>query len=61
NGDIVVTGATAGSKVSIYNLQGHLLKTQTVTAGTEILETAGFPRGVYIVAVDDLRRKVVKN
>ncbi|MDR2621347.1 MAG: T9SS type A sorting domain-containing protein [Dysgonamonadaceae bacterium] len=63
NSDIVVTHAAAGSRIEVYNLQGQLLKTQTVAADTEILETASFPRGVYIVAVNDrqeiLKRKIV--
>ncbi|MDR2680381.1 MAG: T9SS type A sorting domain-containing protein, partial [Tannerella sp.] len=60
NGDIIVSQATAGSKVSIYNLQGQLLITQRVASDAEILETKSFPRGVYIVTVNELRRKILK-
>jgi hypothetical protein len=63
-GNIVVYGAAPGSRVSVYNLQGQVVKTQAVTSSEEILETAGLPRGVYIVAVRNdgqviLRQKVV--
>jgi hypothetical protein len=59
DGNIVVSNASIGSRISVYNLQGQALKTQTAASGTEILETASFPRGVYIVVVNELRQKVV--
>jgi hypothetical protein len=64
DGDIIVSRAPAGSSIQVYNLQGKALKTQTVSSGTEILNTASFPRSVYIVLVNDrkeviLRQKVI--
>jgi hypothetical protein len=60
NGEIVITGAAAGSLVKDYNMQGQLVKTQTAVSNTEILHTATFPRGVYIVTVNDLKKIVIK-
>ncbi|MDR1222118.1 MAG: T9SS type A sorting domain-containing protein [Tannerella sp.] len=64
NGDIVVSRASTGNRIFVYNLQGQALKVQTVTSDAEILETASFPRGVYIVSLwndkqEILKRKVV--
>jgi hypothetical protein len=63
-GNIIVTGATPGSRVSVYNLAGQALKTQTVSSNAEIIETSSFPQSIYIVVVDDngqviLRQKIV--
>jgi hypothetical protein len=64
DGDIIVSGAPAGSVIQVYNLQGATLKTQTVASDVEVLNTAAFPKSVYIVLVNDrneviLRRKVI--
>jgi hypothetical protein len=63
-GNIVVSGAPVGSSVQVYNLAGQSLKTQPVASGAEVLQTASFPRSVYIVVVNNekqviLRQKVV--
>jgi hypothetical protein len=50
-GDIVVSQLAAGSRISVYNLHGRLVKTQTATSNVEILNTAAFPHGVYIVTL----------
>jgi hypothetical protein len=53
NGNISVSGAPANSLIRVYNLHGQALITQTVTSDVEILKTASFPRGIYIVLVKD--------
>jgi hypothetical protein len=62
-GNVVVSGAPAGSSIRVYNLQGQALTTQTATSSTEILQTASFPRSGYVVVVNNdngeiLRKKV---
>jgi hypothetical protein len=60
NGDIIVTGASAGSQIRVYNLHGQLVKTQTATSEVETLRTATFPRGVYIVTLRNDRQEILK-
>jgi hypothetical protein len=60
NGDIVVSHASTGSRIFVYNLQGQALKMQTVMSDAEILETASFPRGVYIVAIRNDKQEILK-
>jgi hypothetical protein len=60
NGDIIISGASAGSQISVYNLHGQLIKTQTATSEVEILKTASFPRGVYIVTLRNDRQEILK-
>jgi hypothetical protein len=59
-GNITVSGASAGSTVKVYNLQGQLLKTQQVSAEVEVLKTAAWPKGIYVVVVDGDQQEVLK-
>ncbi|MDR2627615.1 MAG: hypothetical protein LBC40_06250 [Dysgonamonadaceae bacterium] len=59
NGDIGVGPAAVGSLIRLYNLQGQAGKTQAVTSDAEILTTTSLPRGLYIVEVNNLKRKVI--
>jgi predicted outer membrane repeat protein len=63
NGNIVVSRIAASNRISVYNLHGQLVKMQTATSDAEILKTASFPHGAYIVVIKDkqeiLKRKVV--
>jgi hypothetical protein len=60
NGNIIVSGASAGSTAKVYNLQGQLLKTQQVSAEVEVLKTAAWPKGIYVVTVDGDQQEVLK-
>jgi hypothetical protein len=59
-GDITVSGTSAGSSVKVYNLQGQLLKTQQVSAEVEVLKTAAWPKGIYVVTVDGDQQEILK-
>jgi hypothetical protein len=60
NGDITVSKASVGSTVKVYNLQGQLLKTQQVSAEVEVLKTAAWPKGIYVVVVESDQQEVLK-
>jgi hypothetical protein len=60
NGDITIFQAPAGSTVKVYNLQGQLLKTQPVSSDVEILETAAWPKGIYLVVLKDDQQEILK-
>jgi hypothetical protein len=60
DGDIVVSGAPAGSAIQVYNLLGQTLKTQVVASDKETLKTDAFPKSVYIVVVNDREQVILK-
>jgi hypothetical protein len=59
-GDIIVSRAPAGSSIQVYNLQGQPLKTQVVASEVEVLNTAAFPKSVYIVLVNDQKQVILR-
>jgi hypothetical protein len=60
DGNIIVSGAPAGSSIQVYNLQGQSLKAQAVTSNVEILKTEALPQSVYVVLVNDKNQEILK-
>ena len=50
-GEVRITSPEAISQVQIYNMQGVLMQTQAPDVETVTLDVAGYPNGIYIVAV----------
>jgi hypothetical protein len=59
-GTFVVSHAPVGSTVKVYDLYGQLLKTQPVTSDIEILETAAWPKSIYVVVVEEGQQEIFK-
>ena len=47
-------------KVSLFDMQGHLLLTETFAGTSKAVDLTGIPRGVYVVRIDDAAR-ILKN
>jgi len=47
---IVVSGCTIGAALTVHDINGHLLKTVSVSEPTMFIDTASLPSGFYIVS-----------
>lgn len=57
--NILIDGASAGDKIALYDVAGTLLKSDVAKADKVMLPVAGQARGVYIVKVGNVTKKVV--
>jgi hypothetical protein len=61
DGELVISGIKAGGAVSIYSLDGKLVRQLTARhAGTYRLSLSALPKGVYIVKADNATYKILK-
>jgi hypothetical protein len=56
--ELVVDGVSEPTQVTVYNLKGVAVLTQTVV-GNEVFDMANLPRGVYVVKANNNTVKVV--
>lgn len=57
--NILVDGIDAGDKVAIYDIAGNLQKSDVAQSDKLIMSVAGQAKGVYIVRVGNVAKKVV--
>lgn len=50
-GEVRITSPETIAQVQVYNMQGVLMQTQAPGIETATLDVAGYPNGIYIVAV----------
>ena len=61
DGQLVISGIKAGGSVSVYSLDGKLVKQLTAQrSGTYRLSLASLSKGVYIVKADNVTYKIMK-
>lgn len=57
--NILIDGSVAGDKVAVYDVAGNLQKSDVAQSDKLIIPVAGLVKGVYIVKVGNVTKKVV--
>jgi hypothetical protein len=59
-GGIVTIDCQAGSTIKVYTLSGQIVLQSTAQSGKETINLTDYPKGIYLVQVDNWMRKVIK-
>ncbi|MCL2412695.1 MAG: M6 family metalloprotease domain-containing protein [Bacteroidales bacterium] len=57
---IIITNAKVGNTLYVLNLSGVIVHTQRITSQTETIRLGHLPQGVYILRIDELSIRIVK-
>ena len=60
SGEVRIISPQAINLVQLYNMQGVMMQTQTPQAEITTIDVSGYPKGIYIVAVQSGEQTVTK-
>ena len=59
-GEVRITSPEVINQVQLYNMQGVLMQTQTPQTEITTIDVSGYPKGIYVVAVQSGEQTVTK-